>query len=112
MTQAFRSFEAGAKGLDDHLAFMESIPRRVRVLFAGEVIADSTSVEIMQIIAELNHEQGITVVLVTHEPEIGIYADRVLTFRDGEIVADAPREQFEPSSSAPGVAPEITKGLA
>ena len=47
MTQAFRAFEAGAKGLDDHLAFMELIPRRVRVLFAGEVIADSTSVEIM-----------------------------------------------------------------
>jgi uncharacterized protein (DUF427 family) len=53
MTQAFRAFEAGAKGLDDHLAFMEPIPRRVRVLFAGEVIADSTSVEIMH---EMKHQ--------------------------------------------------------
>jgi uncharacterized protein (DUF427 family) len=47
MTQAFRALEVGAKGLDDHLAFMEPSPRRIRVLFAGEVIADSTNVEIM-----------------------------------------------------------------
>jgi uncharacterized protein (DUF427 family) len=47
MTQAFRALEVGAKGLDGHLAFMEPIPRRVRVMFAGEVIVDSTNVEIM-----------------------------------------------------------------
>jgi uncharacterized protein (DUF427 family) len=47
MTQAFRALEAGAKGLDDHLAFMENTPKRIRVMFGGEAIADSTSVQIM-----------------------------------------------------------------
>jgi uncharacterized protein (DUF427 family) len=47
MTQAFRALEAGPKGLDDHLAFMENTPKRVRVMFGGEAIADSTNVQIM-----------------------------------------------------------------
>ncbi len=47
MTQAFRALEVGAKGLDDHLAFMENTPKRIRVMFGGEAIADSTNVQIM-----------------------------------------------------------------
>ena len=47
MTQAFRALEVGAKGLDDHLAFMETTPKRIRVMFGGEAIADSTNVQIM-----------------------------------------------------------------
>ncbi|MFP6625341.1 MAG: ABC transporter ATP-binding protein [Myxococcota bacterium] len=102
-------------GEQQRVAIARALVNRPRILLADEPTGNldtNTSVEIMQIIAELNHEQGLTVVLVTHEPEIGAYADRVLTFRDGEIVADASREQFAPSSSAPGAAPEITEGLA
>jgi uncharacterized protein (DUF427 family) len=47
MTQAFRALDSGAKGLDDHLAFMEDTPKRIRVMFGGEAIADSTRVQIM-----------------------------------------------------------------
>lgn len=47
MTQAFRAFDSGAKGLEDHLAFMEDTPKRIRVMFGGETIADSTRVQIM-----------------------------------------------------------------
>lgn len=102
-------------GEQQRVAIARALVNRPRILLADEPTGNldtNTSVEIMQIIAELNHDQGITVVLVTHEPEIGAYADRVLTFRDGEIVTDASREQFAPSSSASGAAPEITKGLA
>ena len=102
-------------GEQQRVAIARALVNRPRILLADEPTGNldtNTSVEIMQIIAELNHEQGITVVLVTHEPEIGAYADRVLTFRDGEIVADASPEPFAPSSSASGAAPEITEERA
>lgn len=47
MTQAFRALDAGVKGLGGHMAFMEPTPKRIRVMFGGVVIADSTNVEIM-----------------------------------------------------------------
>jgi putative ABC transport system ATP-binding protein len=46
-----------------------------------------TGVEIMGILQELNH-RGITVVLVTHEPDIARFARRTLTFRDGRLIRD------------------------
>ncbi len=48
MTQAFRALSAGAQGIGDHLAFFESTPKRVRVMFAGETIADSVRAVLMQ----------------------------------------------------------------
>jgi putative ABC transport system ATP-binding protein len=47
-----------------------------------------TSVAIMAILQEL-HRGGLTVVVVTHEPDIARYAERVLTFRDGQLIGDA-----------------------
>jgi putative ABC transport system ATP-binding protein len=46
-----------------------------------------TSVEIMALLQELNR-QGMTVVLVTHEPDVARYAGRILGFRDGRVVQD------------------------
>jgi putative ABC transport system ATP-binding protein len=48
-----------------------------------------TSVEIMAILQALNRS-GITIVLVTHEEDIARYARRILYFRDGELIEDAP----------------------
>jgi putative ABC transport system ATP-binding protein len=47
-----------------------------------------TSVEIMEILQRLNRERGLTVVLITHEPDIAEYAERVVVFRDGRVVKD------------------------
>jgi putative ABC transport system ATP-binding protein len=47
-----------------------------------------TSVEVMEIFQRLNRERGITLVLVTHEPDIADYAQRVVVFRDGKIKKD------------------------
>src|SRR5437660_3735388 len=47
-----------------------------------------TSVEVMEIFQRLNRERGITLVLVTHEPDIAQYAQRVVVFRDGRIKKD------------------------
>jgi len=51
-----------------------------------------TSVEVMEIFQRLNRERGITLVLVTHEPDIAEYADRVIVFKDGKIKSDRPVE--------------------
>jgi len=47
-----------------------------------------TSIEIMELLRRLNREQGITVVLVTHEHDVAAYAARVLTMRDGQLIGD------------------------
>jgi len=48
-----------------------------------------TTIEVMALFQQLN-EQGITIVLVTHEPEVAVYATRVVQLRDGRICRDAP----------------------
>jgi len=48
-----------------------------------------TSIEVMALFQELN-EQGITIVLVTHEPDIAVYAKRIVEVRDGRIRRDEP----------------------
>jgi putative ABC transport system ATP-binding protein len=52
-----------------------------------------TSVEILEVFQRLNRSQGITVVIVTHEPDIAAYAARVVTFRDGRLVGDERRRE-------------------
>src|SRR5438874_9004941 len=49
-----------------------------------------TSVEVMEIFQRLNRERGITLVLVTHEPDIAQYAGRIVVFKDGKIRKDYP----------------------
>src|SRR5437899_5189834 len=48
-----------------------------------------TSVEVIKLFQELN-EQGITIVLVTHEPDVAAYAKRIVEVRDGRIRRDEP----------------------
>ena len=48
-----------------------------------------TTIEVMALFQELNQE-GVTIVLVTHEPEVAIYAKRVVEVRDGRIIRDEP----------------------
>ena len=47
-----------------------------------------TAVEVMEIFQRLNRERGITLVLVTHEPDIAQYAQRIVVFKDGKIKKD------------------------
>jgi putative ABC transport system ATP-binding protein len=50
------------------------------------------SAELMQLLVGLNRQRGVTIVLVTHEPDIAAYARRLVLFRDGTIIADQPQE--------------------
>jgi putative ABC transport system ATP-binding protein len=49
-----------------------------------------TSHEIMQLLQQLNEEEGITVVMVTHEADMAAYAHRLIHFIDGRIARDGP----------------------
>jgi putative ABC transport system ATP-binding protein len=66
-----------------------------------------TSVEVMEIFQRLNRERGITLVLVTHEPDIAQYAHRVVVFKDGKIKrddqVDEPRDAAEELKNLPAV---------
>jgi len=48
-----------------------------------------SSQDVMRLFARLNDEQGMTIMLVTHEPDVAAYARRIVTFRDGVIIGDA-----------------------
>jgi len=69
-----------------------------------------TSHEIMETLSALNRDQGVTIVLVTHEADIAAYADRIVTMRDGAIVSDesvpkpAVMSAIEHRASAPATA--------
>lgn len=66
-----------------------------------------TSVEVMEIFQRLNRERGITLILVTHEPDIAQYAQRVIVFKDGRIKKDyridEPRDAAEELRNLPPV---------
>jgi energy-coupling factor transporter ATP-binding protein EcfA2 len=66
-----------------------------------------SSAEIMALFEELN-KQGITIVLVTHEPDIAAHAARVLTVHDGLLDSDVLGRQHSPNGNrAPALAPPI-----
>ncbi len=79
-------------GQQQRVAIARALVNQPSILLADEPTGNldsRTSVEIMQIFQDLN-DQGLTVVLVTHEPDIAHYAKRTIVFRDGKIRRDEP----------------------
>jgi putative ABC transport system ATP-binding protein len=78
-------------GQQQRVAIARGLVNRPSILLADEPTGNldsRTSVEIMEILQTLNNEQGLTIVLVTHEPDIAQYAKRNLLFRDGKLKRD------------------------
>jgi putative ABC transport system ATP-binding protein len=82
-------------GQQQRVAIARALVNRPTLLLADEPTGNldsKTSVEVMSIFQDLN-QQGLTIVLVTHEPDIAEHAKRVVTFRDGAVVSDEPVNQ-------------------
>ena len=78
-------------GQQQRVAIARSLVNNPRIILADEptgALDSRTSVEIMAIFQRLNRENGITLILVTHEPDIAAYANRNIHFKDGLVVAD------------------------
>ncbi|MBK7792537.1 MAG: ABC transporter ATP-binding protein [Betaproteobacteria bacterium] len=79
-------------GQQQRVAIARALVNDPKLILADEptgALDSTTSIEVMALLQELNRT-GITIVLVTHEHDIAAFASRLLTFRDGRLIADAP----------------------
>jgi len=107
-------------GQQQRVALARALINQPAVLLADEPTGNldtQTSHEIMAIIRKLNREQGVTVILVTHEADIGAYADRMIVMRDGRVLSDehqvaveAPDQPIASASGAPPAAGAAIRG--
>ena len=99
----------GLKNREDHMPNQMSGGQQQRVAIARALVNDApliladeptgnldtkTSIEVMEFFVKLNKELGKTIVLVTHEPDIAEYTQRVVKFKDGKIILDLPKSEW------------------
>ena len=83
-------------GQQQRVAIARAIVTQPVVLLADEPTGNldsARSIEIMDLLTSLNRDHGITIVMVTHEPDMAAYAKRTVRFRDGLIEADHARKE-------------------
>ncbi len=98
-------------GQQQRVAIARALINRPKLILADEPTGNldtKTSDEIMDLLQQLNRDQGITIVFVTHDPEIAGYCNRVVNFRDGRIESDQsnqpqPAPTQDPLSTSPAV---------
>jgi len=78
-------------GQQQRVAIARAMVNQAPIILADEPTGNldtKTSLEIMDLFTRLNGEEGITVIIVTHEPDIAEYCKRVVRFLDGKVVSD------------------------
>jgi putative ABC transport system ATP-binding protein len=92
-------------GQQQRVAIARALVGNPAIIIADEptgALDSRSSLEVMDILQRLNRERGLTLLLVTHEHDIGRHARRLITIRDGRIQHDEPVD--EPLSAAQGLA--------
>jgi ABC-type lipoprotein export system ATPase subunit len=82
-------------GQQQRVAIARALAGSPSVILADEptgALDSTTSEEIMLTLQQLNREQGLTIIIVTHEADIAAYADRIVTIRDGVVLHDRKNE--------------------
>jgi ABC-type lipoprotein export system ATPase subunit len=91
-------------GQQQRVAIARSLVNRPRLLFADEPTGNldsTTSAEVLEMFQRLNAEEGITIILVTHDPGVAEHANRVIRMRDGRIEdADVNRQAVHAAAQA------------
>jgi len=83
-------------GQQQRVAIARALVNKPSLILADEPTGNldsATSNEIMALFQELNIQQSITVILVTHEPDIAEHAKRQIVFRDGQVISDKLNDQ-------------------
>jgi putative ABC transport system ATP-binding protein len=82
-------------GQQQRVAIARALAGSPSVILADEptgALDSTTSEEIMHMLQQLNREQKLTIIIVTHESDIAAYADRIVTIRDGVVTTDRKNE--------------------
>lgn len=82
-------------GQQQRVAIARAIVNNPSLLLADEPTGNldsATSADVMKVFQDLNHDMGITIVLVTHETDIARYARRVVVLKDGKVLSDTPSQ--------------------
>ena len=82
-------------GEQQRVALARAFITKPPILLADEPTGNldgKTGAQVLELLLELNRQEGATLVLVTHDPALAAHADRVITLRDGLVVSDVSRE--------------------
>ena len=80
-------------GQQQRVAIARALINDPQLILADEptgALDSRTSIEIMALFQKLNRDSGMSIVLVTHEPDIAQYSNRIIRFKDGQVVSDEP----------------------
>ncbi|WP_348268761.1 ABC transporter permease [Edaphobacter paludis] len=102
-------------GQQQRVAIARALIRHPTVLLADEPTGNldtKTAHEIMDILVRMNREQGVTVILVTHDSGIAAFADRIITMRDGLIISDAQQRSAVPRDNKAPIRRQMARPAA